>query len=159
MSKEFKAGDLVYCPQLDQCVFTVQPSQRYPTHLFKICRDDSLAWFLTAEGKLYEFHEAAIIFHATHENQRILEQLHGIKLEDAPDKPTSRDIVKSRLAKGEKFVPCYAHWNIVDPNHLCFRVYIQGIHEDGRFIDDNHELWEHVTPFDPVTDEPITELA
>lgn len=85
MSK-FKAGDLVYCPQLGQGVFTVQASQRYPTHPFKICRDDCLAWFLTAEGKLYEFNKAAIIFHATPRTHALLEELHGVEFEKPPSK-------------------------------------------------------------------------
>lgn len=157
--RQFKAGDLVYYPRLSCGTFRVQKRTGNMVYPLKFYLEDGFEVVFTEDGKLCSSDKTASIFHATHEMKAKLEDLHGVEFEAPPAKPTSRDIVKSRLAKGEKFVPCYAHDSIVEPNHLCFRVYIQGIHEDGRYIDDNHELWEYVTPFDPATDEPITQLA
>lgn len=151
--RQFKSGDKVYYPPIYTNVLTVCASEY--TLPYPIAID---GFSFTREGKFFKDSPLPPIFHATPENHALLEQLYGVEFEKPPAKSTSRDIVKSRLAKGEKFVPCYAHDSIVEPNNICFRVYIQGIHEDGRYIDDNHELWEHVTPFDPATDEPITSL-
>lgn len=69
----------------------------------------------------------------------------------------ARTIIATKLANGDKYVPCYVHDSIIEPNHICCHVFVKGIHEDGRYIDENHELWEYATPFDVTTGEPITQ--
>lgn len=94
MSK-FKAGDLVYCPQMGYGIFTLHENRRKNTRLpFIIYYNNKFPEFITADGKFLAYHKAAIIFHATPENQKKLEHLHGIKLEDAPTKPTGEAITE-----------------------------------------------------------------
>lgn len=84
MSKEFKAGDLVYYPQMGHGIFIVQSPRRSITYPVKICQDGGFTEFLTADGKMYESDKAAIIFHATPENYALLKQLHGVEFEEPP---------------------------------------------------------------------------
>lgn len=79
---------------------------------------------------------------------------HGLSAESS-----SREIIAAMLGRGNKYVPCYVHDSIVEPNHICCHVFIKGIHEDGRYIDENHELWEYATPFDVTTGKPITQFT
>lgn len=62
--RQFKAGDLVYYPQMGCGIFSLQAVRKSIMYPIKICRDD-FAEFLTEDGKLYDHDQAAMIFHAT----------------------------------------------------------------------------------------------
>lgn len=80
----FKEGDIVYCPQISHSIFIVQSLRRSITYPVQICHDDGFTEFLTANGKMYEYDNAAIIFHATPRTHALLEELHGVKFEKPP---------------------------------------------------------------------------
>ena len=115
MSEKFKVGDLVYYPQLGHGIFTLKMSYNLLNYPVRISKGDFDELTFTADGKLYEDDKAATIFHATPENQRLLEQLHGIKLEDAPVKPTSHEIIKAMLERGDKSVDCWVSDTVKEP--------------------------------------------
>ena len=158
MSK-FKAGDPVYYPQLGHNIYRLQPTTSNP-YPVKIYLGDKLEESFTGDGKLCEHDKAATLFHATPENQKKLEQLHGIKLEDTSPKPTSKEIIKMRLEKGENHLPCWVSDVNLQPNADCIWVFITSYDDEELlpYIDDMGHSWLFATPFNPLTREPITEL-
>ena len=158
MSKEFKAGDKVYYPQAGHSIFEVQ---KHPLieYALKIYPDNGTAEIFTEDGKRYSADKAVSICHTTPEKQKQLEELHGIKLEDASVKPTSKEIVKAYLDRGDKNVCCWVSDFVETPTSVNEWVYI------SDYMDDSHPFttpsgcgWKFATPFDHTTLQPITEL-
>lgn len=153
--REFKVGDLVYCPYYGTDVFEVQPNEwdedldKYPLMI----GDKTF----TVHGKNFDHRPLREIFHATPENHELLEKLYGFEFEKPPTKPTSHDIIKSLLYRGYKCVPCWVSQNNEKPDCNYKWVYIRSISND-RYIDECDLSWWYATPFDPRTGEPITEL-
>ena len=113
----------------------------------------------TTEINMNKFKKAVSIFHATPEKQKQLEDLHGIKLEDAPFKPTSKEIVKAYLDKGDKGVCCWVSESNEQPGFFSSWVFIkQVVDSEYPFVDSDGWNWKHATPFDHTTLQPITEL-
>ena len=163
----FKAGDLVY----------------FPTETTKILRlrgvidDDTLdleidirggVAFLSYSGKMSSLDLNPVIFHATPENHELLRKLYGTEFEAPPVKPTSREIIQAKLNKSTEPVPCWAS-NInerTQPTRKDIWVFIKeciGDCHDGRFsdfpyCDSTGKRWKYAIPFDPHTNEAITEL-
>lgn len=158
--RQFKAGDLVYYPQMGCGIFSLQAVRKSIMYPIKICRENGFEEFLTADGKLYDHDQAAMIFHATPENQQLLEQLHGIKLQDAPVAPTSKEIVQGLLGNGQLYVPCWASDSQERPvTHNQWIFVNQIIDGDYPFIDEQGNSWRYATPFDIQTGDAITELT
>ena len=174
MSKEFKAGDLVYYPAQGTQVFQLEgnSSLYYPLAItfYDDDGDEGFATF-TLEGFLSKTHKAPLLFHATPEMKAKLEDLHGVEFETPPSKPTSHEIIKAKLNKSTEPVPCWVSnvpgWisNVPDftqPTCKNGWVFIKEV-DDGRFskfpyLDATGNYWMHATPFDPHTVEAITEL-
>ena len=148
MSK-FKAGDLVYYPPLGNGIYRLEETA-FGMLTLRILKDDFLEELFRADGKIRE-----------RENQQLLEQARSLKLEDAPPKPTSSEIIQAMLNKGEKSVPCWVSDCNEQPNASCPWAYIKMIIKQNDkilFMDERGVKWKYATPFDPKTDQPITEL-
>lgn len=162
MSKEFKAGDLVYCPNKSQKVHTLQCREEAHYPLVIYFDDDADAAInyqtFTFDGLSMEGDKTPDIIHATEENHALLEKLYGMKFEAPPVKPTSKDIIQALLKSGHSYVPCYVSSGIEAPNGGSYLDFIVCVHNDGRFYNQLGGGWKYATPFDPKTGEPITEM-
>ena len=159
MSK-FKAGDLVYYPQLGHGIYRLQETGLDVWPLI-IRRDYFSKKRFRADGKIFGSDKAATIFHATPEVHEQLERLYGVEFEKPSVKPTSLEIIQAMLNKGEKSVPCWVSDSNEQPNASCPWAYIKMIikqNDQILFVDEQGVKWKYATPFDPKTDQPITEL-
>lgn len=154
---EFKVGDKVYFPYYGTDIFEVK-SNEFNENLEKYPLMIGSKTF-TIHGKMFDQSCLQDIFHATPENNELLEKLYGVEFEKPPVKPTSREIIQAMLARGDKYVCCWASDSEQSPtaNNTC--VYIADYTDDYYpFIASNSSGWQYATPFDPKTGEPITEL-
>lgn len=93
MSKEFKVGDKVYCPMYSTSILRVARnrtgyhSNSYPLAITVGRNHDTL----TNYGKIRNADKQPVLFHATPENHKALEQLYGVEFEKPPVKPTSKE--------------------------------------------------------------------
>jgi len=155
MSK-FKEGDLVYCPSQGTKIFTLYSGGgTHPQPLMLYDGDIALGVF-NANGCDGEV-DVPKLFHATPENKEKLEALYGVEFEPPPAIPTSRDIIKAMLARGDKCVPCYVSDVFDNPFHIHEWTFICTV-AYSRFLANNKESYKYATPFDPRTGKPITEL-
>ena len=155
MSKKFKVGDKVYCPMYGTSILKVFRNTsgcNLDSHPFEIVvgGDD----ILTNDGKIIN-DVIPSIFHATPENHKALEQLYGVEFEKPPVKPTSREIIKATLARGDKYVLCRA---TNCESYDCYFVLIERVFEDGGYSDSEGATWDSAEPINPRTGEEITEL-
>lgn len=156
--KEFKVGDKVYFPGYGTGIFELEANsynedlEKYP---FMIG-----AKTFTTHGETYERNFLQDIFHATPENHELLEKLYGVEFEKPPVKPTSLEIIRAMLARGDKYVPCWVSVSVEEPSFesISRMIYYIEHGEITYFIDDSGDEWKYATPFDPRTGEPITEL-
>lgn len=162
MSK-FDAGDLVYYPDKGTQIFQLEPYRSFMFFPVCICfdagddDDESVVESFTSDGYLLVGHEVPKIFHATEENHALLEKLYGKEFQKPPTKPTSRDIIKAMLERGDKCVPCYVSDVFDNPFHIHEWTFICTV-AYSRFLANNKESYKYATPFDPRTGEPITEM-
>ena len=161
MSK-FKVGEPVYYPARGTQVFQLEnyTGLYYPL-IITFYDDDGDEDFdsFTLEGFLSKTHKAPQIFHATPENKAKLEALYGVEFEAPPVKPTSKEIVKAYLNRGDKSVCCWASNINEQPKSINKWVFIeQVIDGDYPFVDKDGCHWKHATPLDHTTLQPITEL-
>ena len=149
MIKEFKAGDKVYYPPRSTKVLTVyeRNSPKYPIMVG--------GQVFTCDGTFLGDEELPCLIHATPENHALLEQLFGVEFEAPPVKPTSCEIIKAMLARGDKYVLCRV---INCESDDCYFVLIERVFEDGGYIDSEGTIWDCATPFNPRTGTEITEL-
>lgn len=152
---KFKDGDKVYIPMLSTKVLVVPTNAPWGKSPYPI---DIFSTTFTIDGKIREEDKLPMIFPATEENHALLEKLYGVKFEKPPTKPTSRDIIKAMLDRGDEYVPCYVSSGIEAPNGGSYLDFIVCVHNDGRFYNKLGGGWKYATPFDPRTGEPITEL-
>ena len=162
MNKEFKVGDPVYYPAQGTQVFHLEGNSGlyYPLAItfYDDDGDENFDTF-TLEGFYSRAHKAPLIFHATPENKAKLDALYGVEFEEPPSKPTSKEIVKAYLDRGDKSVCCWASTINEQPKSINKWVFIeQVIDGDYPFVDKGGRYWKHATPFDHTTLEPITEL-
>ena len=155
MSKKFKVGDKVYCPMYGTSILKVFRNTsgcNLDSHPLEIVvgGDD----ILTNDGKIIN-DVIPSIFHATPENHKALEQLYGVEFEKPPVKPTSREIIKATLARGDKYVLCRA---TNCESYDCYFVLIERVFEDGGYSDSEGAIWDSAEPINPHTGEEITEL-
>ena len=151
---EFKAGDLVYFPQVSNKIFKLEDpgiSEYYPL----IIANDPYPMCFTSEGKMSFEHERQTIFHATEENCELLSSLYGVEFEKPKPRPTPRQVIEDRLARAS-FAPCLVgdryDWDAM-ALIVCVKddkdgnvQYIDGVGNvwhDAQLIDDNeNEIWE-----------------
>ena len=156
----FKAGDKVYYPKRSRNVLTVceEGLRLYSIHL-----QDHLQYRIggfTRDGKTLIDDETPSIFHATPEMKAKLEDFYGIEFEAPPVKPTSKEIVKAYLDRGDKSVSCWVSNSSEHPSHDNFWAFVND-YSDGMefpYEDTEGEQWKFATPFDHTTFQPITEL-
>lgn len=157
---KFKAGDLVYYPTMGTQVFQLDACRG--RDCLPICirfdGDEGAFEAFTSTGFVYLTDQLPKIFHATEENHALLEKLYGKEFQKPPTKPTSRDIIKAMLERGDKYVPCYVSRTYDPPNEGSYLDFIVCAHNDGRFYNQLRSGWKYATPFDPKTGEPITEI-
>ena len=153
MSKEFKVGDKVYCPFQTTKVLT---AREWNNPEFPILVGEHV---FTRNGKRLRNDSLPSIFHATPRMQAKLEDTYGVEFEKPPVKATSKEIVKAYLDRGDKNVCCWVSDFVETPTSVNEWVYI------SDYMDDSHPFttpsgcgWKFATPFDPRTEEPITEL-
>lgn len=156
---EFKVNDKVYFPFYGTDIFEVNPNEfnenldKYPLMIG--------ARTFTVHGKNYDNRLLQDIFHATPENHALLERLYGVEFEKPPVKPTSKEIVKAMLARGDKYVCCWVSDNTQEPDHRCVCYLISDYDGDAAsfpYLTNIGDRWKYATPFDPRTGEEITEL-
>lgn len=160
MSK-FKVGDKVYYPDMGTKVFQLEECNslgNYPVCIYFGDGDSDFESF-TSEGLAHRRNKLPQILHATKENQAKLEVFHGIKFEKPPVVPTSREIVKAMLARGDKYVCCWVSDGVETPTAENEWAYISDYMDDSfPFTVSSGSGWKYATPFNPRTGEPITEL-
>lgn len=158
MSK-FKAGDKVYYPKRSRSVLTVYEDglPSYPIHLQGRTED------FTRDGKSLEGDMTPSIFHATEENHALLEKLYGRKFEAPPTKPTSREIIKAMLERGDKNVLCWVGntRKEVESGYLWKFITEYNENSDYPYVSEGRGSvgsWVFAVPIDHKTEQPITEL-
>lgn len=158
MSK-FKVGDLVYYPYENQKIFKLE---KINNSIYSLqIRTEDFDYRFSDDGFVASPYSIPLIFHATPENHKALEQLYGVEFEKPPVKPTSKEIVKAMLARGDKYVCCWVSDNTQEPDHRCVCDLILDYDGDAAsfpYLTNKDESWKYATPFDPRTGEPITEL-
>lgn len=152
--RKFKAGDKVYYPQMGSVIFTVRENIAGGDYAISLTRNGERFEYLTDEGRLYERDLVPSLHHATPENQKLLEKLYGITLEDAPVVPTSREIIETMLKRGDELVPCM----VADYESDWSFALIKRVGEQGGYIDGVGNHWDCAKPIDPRTITEITEL-
>ena len=162
MSKEFKAGDFVYCPHIGTQIFALEDndSVNYPL-CFTYYNDGGykVSITFTLDGMEAKEYKTPQIFHATPEMKAKLDDLYGVEFEKPPVKPTSKEIVKAYLDRGDKVVPCWVSNINGQPTSVNKWVFIEQVLDgDYPFFDKDDRYWIHATPFDHTTLQPITEL-
>ena len=110
MNEQFKAGDEVYCPRLNNKIHVVKAhdSKTYPIAV--------LGLDLKPNGCYHEKDDLSCIFHATPENKALLEALY--KCEFEPPKLKGSDLTRKLLSEG-KHVLCWMSddSDILAPTH------------------------------------------
>ena len=160
MSKEFKAGDKVYCPPFGTNILTLVESASSNSFL-SFAQPNKLIT-ITKDGKMWDAQGMVSgIVHATPENHALLEQLYGIEFEKPPVKTTSKEIIQAMLARGDMYVCCWVSDHKQEPGYPCMYHLISDYDGDAaifpyRTIRGDH--WKYATPFNPTTGEEITEL-
>lgn len=157
MSKEFKAGDKVYYPIKSTKVLTIRENDDSAEYPILVNFGSRYTYTFTIDGKSYDEHVLPSIFHATPENKAKLEDLHGVEFEKPPIKPSSLDIIKVMLNRGDELVPCWVSDQIKEPNEHCHLEFIKTV-KDDKFYNPLGGRWLYATPFNPSTGEAITEL-
>ena len=149
---KFKIGDKVYYPTESNKVFTIEEDEytiRYPLRLG--------ANTFTRDGRRHARDITPSLFHATPENHKALEKLYGVEFEKPSVKPTSREIIKAMLARGDKSVCCWVSDRSENPTRMHSWAFITSVFNDV-FIAEFGTTWRFATPFNPRTGETITEL-
>ena len=150
---KFKAGDKVYCLCYGTNVYTVEHNPHSSKSLlYPIKVDDEV---FTESGRHYIYSPLQEIFHATPENHTLLEQLYGVEFEKPPAKPTSHEIIAAMLERGDRVSD-----TVKEPSSNNTPQEIHCIEDGGvtYYVDTDGNAWFFATPFDPRTNEPITEL-
>lgn len=154
MNKTFKAGDKVYFPGVTDKVLTLSKNAR-DSKYYPLTAD---GYTFTFDGNLVKDNRLPSIFHATPKNHALLEQLYGGEFEKPPVKPSSKEIIRAMLDRGDLCVPCWASDSDENPDYTNACVLINLV-SDGGFIDSYGIERKYATPFNPITGQPITELS
>ncbi len=162
--KEFKEGDLVYCPIIGNNIYkltgtislaSLQIDREYPIGINK----DNEHIPFQKNGFYHPKHKKPSLFHATPKNHAKLEAFYEEEFEKPPVAPSPKEIIQAMLKRGDKCVCCWvsdAKENpTADDRWTCITSYIDGSYP---FAVSTGSAWKYATPFDPRTGEAITEL-
>lgn len=105
---EFKAGDLVYSPTEGMQVYQVVWRDNVNTYQIGVGTQT-----FTKQGMCINSQNHPSIFHATKENQALLESLYGVKFDDPPLSDKEKVIEALKNANG-KPVLCWVWGNLYD---------------------------------------------
>ena len=154
MSKEFKVGDKVYCPFQSTKVLT---TREWNNPEFPILVGEHV---FTRNGKRLRNDSLPSIFHATPRMQAKLEDTYGVAFEAPPTKPTSKEIISTLLDNGHKYVCCWVSDNNPNPDNDSSVSMINRVNYSTFSLITEYQKvhWKYATPFDPCTNEAITEL-
>ena len=136
---EFKAGDMVYSPTEGTKVFTVEDRGLGFTYDLTIGNQTA-----NRCGKIISSQNYPSIFHATKENQALLEALYGVKFDDPPLSDKEKVIESLKNANG-KPVLC---WASNSQEFWC----LQGItnhHPINGFLSPYGGYWSYAKPIAP----------
>ena len=155
MSKQFKAGDLVYRPILSTKIYKLGATN---SDSLTIMSDGGKGCFYP-DGNYFTWHANPSIFHATSENHALLEQLYGVEFEKP--KPTALEIIRALFRRGDKYVFCWVSNDTMEPtrkdNWVCIEKIVE--HSAYPFFDVYKRYgWKYATPVDLYTGEAITGL-
>lgn len=158
--KKFKDGDKVYIPMLSTkvLVVTINATWRrspYPIDIFNTT--------YTIDGKIREKDKLPMIFPATKENHALLEKLYGVEFEKPPTPPSSREIIRAMLERGDKNVLCWVGNTRKEAESGYLWKFITEYNEnsDYPYISEGRGSvgsWVFAIPVDHRTEQPITEL-
>lgn len=142
MSKvKFKDGDLVYCPDIDNRVHTLESYDKNLAIYYNRRDNCEVFYFDGTSRKSY----APRIFHATQENYELLSKLYpNIAFEPPPKRKEPKEIIKVMLESGWYRVP------VVADGCLYF------VNSTINHISRN---WDNVYPFDPKTGKTIIDFV
>lgn len=154
MNKTFKAGDKVYFPGVTDKVLTLSKNAR-DSKYYPLTAD---GYTFTFDGNLVKDNRLPSIFHATPKNHALLEQLYGGEFEKPPVKPSSKEIIRAMLDRGDKYVCCWLSDNDETPDKSNVYELIEEVTSTGFRPYRERYSWEYATPFDIRTGQPITEI-
>ena len=161
MSK-FKAGDLVYYPNMGGEVFKLKGSlgsDTYPVCIYLDYGDDYKVIPFTSTGFMSATYKLPQIFHATPEMKAKLEEFYGVEFKEPPPKPTSSEIIKAKLVIEKLPVPCWVSNTNEQPSSSDKWVFIERVLDGDRsFLGTEYCRWKFATPFNYATGQPITEM-
>lgn len=153
MSKEFKAGDKVYC-LMQHCepkIYTVVVSDFNAVCPLTIETNDTF----TVEGKLMHYSRMSYLIHATKENYDLLCKLHPNHVWEEPNKPTPpKKVIQSMLDDGWKYVPCLVTDTYLNKNNRIELISDIYDYAERPFRADI-TAWTYALPFDPQTGKVI----
>ena len=144
----FKENDKVYCPIIGSDIYTLRRADLL-THPVTIV-SAGIALCFTEEGKLNINEFVPSLFHANQANHTRLESFYGTSFTNL-----SKDIVKCLLVK-QPYVICWVSQTNKQPDSSCFKDVIYRV--DDYYFDGYDAEWTYATPFDPSTNEAITEV-
>lgn len=157
--KKFKAGDKIYCPKLSNKVLVL----RGDTYLAGSYPLRVVGTTFTIDGKIRGEDNLPLIFHATEENRLALEQLYGVEFEKPPTPPSSREIIKAMLERGDKNVLCWVGNTRKEAESGYLWKFITEYNEnsDYPYVSEGRGSvgsWVFAIPIDHRTEQPITEM-
>lgn len=79
--KQFKADDLVYCPMFGNTIFKLV-EHCFSDYPIVIYRNDIKLCSFKSDGRISDTYAQPVLFHATPQNKKLLEQLYDIEFQD-----------------------------------------------------------------------------
>ena len=145
----FKENDKVYCPIIGSDIYTLGSADLL-THPVSIVNSAGIPLCFTEEGKLDPGEFVPSLFRVNEANRVKLESLYGISFTNL-----SKDIVKCLLEK-QPYVVCWVSQTNKQPDSSCHKDVIYRV--DDYYFDGYDTEWTYATPFNPITNEAITEV-
>lgn len=145
----FEENDKVYCPIIGSDIYTLDSSVLL-THPVTIVNSAGIPLCFTKEGKLDHGEFVPSLFRVNEANRVKLESLYGISFTNL-----SKDIIKCLLEK-QPYVVCWVSQTNKQPDSSCVKDVIYRVND---YCFDGHDTdWTYATPFNPITNEAITEV-
>lgn len=163
MSKQFfSEHDKVYCPSQGTKIFTLYSGGgTHPQPLMLYDGDIALGVFNAngCDGAV----DVPKLFHATPETKEKLEDLYGVEFEKPPTPPSSREIIRAMLERGDKNVLCWVGntRKEVESGYLWKFITEYNENSDYPYVSEGRGSvgsWVFAIPLDHRTEQPITEL-
>ena len=142
---EFKVGDYVYVPSLSNEAIKIENSFN------PLCPLNVKGYYTTYNGKL-PLTNKKVLFHATVENQKLLEALYGEKFEEPPPPIKTKSDLTRHLLKENPDVPILCDVHTMREELAYKGKYLEVIksycNKTNKFITINNESYEFAVPFD-----------